>query len=151
MNLLQLGRELVSRGKHSLRGGWKAAALAYSPFGRVIHRRTTDCDTLWLRFIGLLSKISILSNESVRIHTGLAVSPARAIFKTPLLWCVPPLLYNVHMPISATEFRKNLFTVLERVLAGETVDIIYKGAAVRVSAGSSSTKLSSAKRRDTLL
>jgi antitoxin (DNA-binding transcriptional repressor) of toxin-antitoxin stability system len=55
------------------------------------------------------------------------------------------------MSMSATEFRKNLFTILERVLAGETVDIIYKGAAVRVTANGSSSKLSRAKRRDTLL
>lgn len=60
-------------------------------------------------------------------------------------------MYNVHMPMTATEFRKNLFTVLERVLAGETVDILYKGSAVRVTADGSSTKLSRAKRRDTLL
>jgi antitoxin (DNA-binding transcriptional repressor) of toxin-antitoxin stability system len=55
------------------------------------------------------------------------------------------------MPMSATEFRKNLFTVLERVLAGETVDIVYKGSAVRVTAAGSSAKLSRAKRRNTLL
>ena len=55
------------------------------------------------------------------------------------------------MPMNATEFRKNLFTVLDRVLAGETVDVIYKGSAVRVTPGGSSTKLSRAKRRNTLL
>jgi antitoxin (DNA-binding transcriptional repressor) of toxin-antitoxin stability system len=55
------------------------------------------------------------------------------------------------MSLSATEFRKHLFTVLERVIAGETVDISYKGASVRVSPGGASSKLSRAKRRDTLL
>ena len=55
------------------------------------------------------------------------------------------------MSMSATELRKNLFTVLERVVAGETVDIVYKGSAVRITASGSSTKLSRAKRRDTLL
>jgi antitoxin (DNA-binding transcriptional repressor) of toxin-antitoxin stability system len=60
-------------------------------------------------------------------------------------------MYNVHMNMSATEFRKNLFGVLERVIAGETVDIVYKGSSVRVAAGGTSTKLSRAKRRPTLL
>jgi antitoxin (DNA-binding transcriptional repressor) of toxin-antitoxin stability system len=53
--------------------------------------------------------------------------------------------------MTATEFRKNLFTVLEQALAGETVEIVYQGSTVRVTAGGSSTKLSRAKRRNTLL
>lgn len=60
-------------------------------------------------------------------------------------------MYTVHMSMNATQFRKELFSVLERVLAGETVDVSYKGASVRVTAVGSSSKLSRAKRRPTLL
>jgi len=54
------------------------------------------------------------------------------------------------MAMNATDFRKNLFAVLERVLEGETVDIVYKGAAVRVTSAGAGSKLARAKRRNTL-
>jgi antitoxin (DNA-binding transcriptional repressor) of toxin-antitoxin stability system len=55
------------------------------------------------------------------------------------------------MKLTATEFRKDLFSVLERVLQGETAEIIYKGSAVRVAPGGSSSKLARAKCQNTLL
>ena len=55
------------------------------------------------------------------------------------------------MPMTATEVRKNLFAVLDRVLAGENVEILYKGSVVRLTVGGSPSKLSRAKRSDTLL
>ena len=61
------------------------------------------------------------------------------------------MAYNVHMKLNATEFRKNLFTVLERVREGETAEIDYKGSSIRVKASGSTSKLARAKRQNTLL
>jgi hypothetical protein len=55
------------------------------------------------------------------------------------------------MKLNATEFRKNLFTVLERVREGEVADIEYKGSAIQVKAARSFSKLARAKRRHALL
>jgi antitoxin (DNA-binding transcriptional repressor) of toxin-antitoxin stability system len=52
---------------------------------------------------------------------------------------------------TATEFRKNLFTLLERVAHGETVEVSYKKAVIRLSAQGVSSKLSRAKRQHALL
>jgi antitoxin (DNA-binding transcriptional repressor) of toxin-antitoxin stability system len=38
------------------------------------------------------------------------------------------------MAYTATDFRKNLFMLLERVAHGETVEVIYKGAVIQLSA-----------------
>jgi len=54
------------------------------------------------------------------------------------------------MRLTATELRKNLFTVLERVVEGETVEIGYKGSSVRITSSSSGSKLARAKRRRAL-
>ena len=44
------------------------------------------------------------------------------------------------MKVTITEFRKNLFKLVERVVAGETVEFVYQGNTIRlvVPAGSSS-------------
>jgi prevent-host-death family protein len=55
------------------------------------------------------------------------------------------------MQVNATEFRRNLFGVLERVLDGEPVEILYKGSSVRLVPAVSSSKLARAKRQNTLL
>jgi antitoxin (DNA-binding transcriptional repressor) of toxin-antitoxin stability system len=55
------------------------------------------------------------------------------------------------MQVNATEFRRNLFAVLERALEGETVEILYKGSAVRLVPSNSTSKLARAKRQNTLL
>lgn len=61
------------------------------------------------------------------------------------------LAYNVHIMMKSTELRRNLFAVLERVVAGDTVEIAYKGSCVRLSPGGASSKLARAKRQDSLL
>jgi len=47
--------------------------------------------------------------------------------------------------------RKNLFKVLDRALQGETVEILYKGSKLRVTAPSAGSKLARAVRRNALL
>lgn len=55
------------------------------------------------------------------------------------------------MAYTATEFRKNLFTLLERTVQGETVEVIYRATVIRVSAENISSKLARAKRQHALL
>jgi hypothetical protein len=53
--------------------------------------------------------------------------------------------------MNATDFRKNLFAVLERALNGENVEVVYKGSSLRVSGTGASSKLARAKRQDLFL
>jgi len=55
------------------------------------------------------------------------------------------------MTVTATEFRKNLFALLEHVVQGETIEVSYKGSSVRITPASSGSKLARAKRQKTLL
>ena len=55
------------------------------------------------------------------------------------------------MKLTATEFRKNTFQVLERALQGETVEVQYKGSTVKLVAGQPASKLARAKRQHALL
>jgi hypothetical protein len=55
------------------------------------------------------------------------------------------------MRYTATEFRKNLFAALNRALSGDSVEIEYKGSAIRLSPVQSSSKLSRAKPQKILL
>jgi prevent-host-death family protein len=55
------------------------------------------------------------------------------------------------MTVTATEFRKNLFALLEQVVQGETIEVSYKGSSVRIAPASSRSKLARAKRQKTLL
>jgi hypothetical protein len=55
------------------------------------------------------------------------------------------------MKMSATEFRKNLFSVLERVLEGEAAEVIYKGSSIKLTHPRSSSKLARAKRQHALI
>ena len=61
------------------------------------------------------------------------------------------MMYTVHVGMSATDFRKDLFQVLAKVIAGETVEIDYKGSTVRLAPVKSGSKLARAKRQNTLL
>ena len=36
------------------------------------------------------------------------------------------------MKVTITEFRRNLFTLVERVIAGETVEFVHQGTTVRL-------------------
>lgn len=53
--------------------------------------------------------------------------------------------------ITATEFRKNLFTLLDRVTQGDTVEVNYKSAVISLSVPASGSKLARAKRQHALL
>jgi prevent-host-death family protein len=55
------------------------------------------------------------------------------------------------MTVTATEFRKNLFALLEQVVRGETIEVNYKGSTVRIAPASGGSKLARAKRQPTLL
>ena len=55
------------------------------------------------------------------------------------------------MRTNATDFRKNLFAILERALAGENVEVVYKGSSLRVSGANATSKLARAKRQDLFL
>ncbi len=55
------------------------------------------------------------------------------------------------MKLTATEFRKSLFPLLERALHGETVEVVYRGAIVKLVPSQSASKLARAKRQHALL
>jgi antitoxin (DNA-binding transcriptional repressor) of toxin-antitoxin stability system len=54
------------------------------------------------------------------------------------------------MSVTATQFRKALFTTLDRAVQGETVEIIYKGTTILLKTAATS-KLARAVRRPTIL
>ena len=53
------------------------------------------------------------------------------------------MLYATGMKVTITEFRKNLFKLVGRVIAGETVEFVHQGTTVRlvIPEGSASSKL----------
>ncbi len=55
------------------------------------------------------------------------------------------------MELTATEFRKDLFRVLDSALHGEPIEIRYKGSKLRLLPPASGSKLSAAVRRHGLL
>jgi hypothetical protein len=55
------------------------------------------------------------------------------------------------MRLTATEFRKDLFKVLDQATKGETVEVVYKGATLHVSATDTHSKLARAKRQHSLV
>lgn len=60
-------------------------------------------------------------------------------------------MYNSLMVLNATDFRKNLFQVLDRAVQGEAVEITYKGAKLRLMPPPDRSKLARAVRRHALL
>lgn len=54
------------------------------------------------------------------------------------------------MKITSTEFRKNLFQIVERALHGEFVEVIHKGRFVRLVPGEKPGKMSRLVQRDTI-
>ena len=54
------------------------------------------------------------------------------------------------MKVSSTEFRKNMFQLVERVLQGELVEIVHKGRLVRLVPEVQPTKMSRLVQRDTI-
>ena len=53
------------------------------------------------------------------------------------------------MTVTATEFHKLLFPILDRVLNGELVEVIYNGNTIRLTPSPTDKKLSRLIRRDT--
>jgi len=60
-------------------------------------------------------------------------------------------VYNRAMELTATDFRKNLFQILDRALRGEAIEIAYKGSKIRLTPPQGGSKLARAVRRNTLL
>jgi antitoxin (DNA-binding transcriptional repressor) of toxin-antitoxin stability system len=55
------------------------------------------------------------------------------------------------MTLSITDFRKNLFQVMDRALQGELVEVLHKGNAIRLTATAPKSKLARIVKRKTLL
>ena len=54
------------------------------------------------------------------------------------------------MKVTSTEFRKNMFQLVERVLQGELVEIVHKGRLVRLVPEVQPSKMSRLVQRDTI-
>ena len=54
------------------------------------------------------------------------------------------------MKVTSTEFRKNLFRIVERAAQGEFVEVAHKGRVVRLVPGDKPTKMSRLVQRDTI-
>lgn len=54
------------------------------------------------------------------------------------------------MKVTSTEFRKNLFQIVERAIQGEFVEVLHKGRVVRLVPGEKASKMSRLIRRDTI-
>ncbi len=54
------------------------------------------------------------------------------------------------MKITSTEFRKNLFQIVERAIQGEFVEVLHKGRSVRLVPGDRPSKMSRLIQRDTI-
>jgi prevent-host-death family protein len=52
--------------------------------------------------------------------------------------------------LSTTEFRKNLFHLVERALQGELVEVTHKGQLIRLVPGEKPSKMSRLVQRDTI-
>jgi prevent-host-death family protein len=53
--------------------------------------------------------------------------------------------------LTATEFRKDLFSILERAVNGETIEITYKGSKLKLVPVQKGSKLARLKPHDVLL
>ena len=54
------------------------------------------------------------------------------------------------MKVTSTEFRKNLFQIVERALRGEFVEVAHKGRLIRLVPGDKPNKMSRLIQRDTI-
>jgi len=52
--------------------------------------------------------------------------------------------------VTSTEFRKNLFQIVERALQGEFIEVAHKGRIVRLVPGDKPSKMSRLIQRDTI-
>ena len=58
--------------------------------------------------------------------------------------------YASAMKVTSTEFRKNLFQIVERALQGEFIEVAHKGRLVRLVPGDKPGKLARLIPRDTI-
>ena len=58
--------------------------------------------------------------------------------------------YTWIMKVTSTEFRKNLFQIVERVLQGELVEVAHKGRLIRLVPEDKPSKRSRLRQRDTI-
>lgn len=54
------------------------------------------------------------------------------------------------MKVTSTEFRKNLFQIVERAIQGEFVEVVHKGRLVRLVPGDKLSKMARLVARDTI-
>ena len=54
------------------------------------------------------------------------------------------------MTVTITDFRKNLFRIMDRVLSGESVEVLHRGNTIRITRPMPQSKLSRIVKRDTL-
>lgn len=54
------------------------------------------------------------------------------------------------MTVTTTDFRKNLFQLIERALNGERIEIVYKNRRIRLTPAEPTSKLARLAPRDTL-
>jgi prevent-host-death family protein len=55
------------------------------------------------------------------------------------------------MKVTTTEFRRNLFQLMDRATLGELVEVVHKGVVVRLAPAEKPTKLSRLVPRDTIV
>ncbi len=60
-------------------------------------------------------------------------------------------MYTTGVKCTATQFRKNLFSMLDRALQGDMIEVSYKGTPVRLVPLHGASKLARAKRQDTIV
>ena len=58
--------------------------------------------------------------------------------------------YTLVVKVTSTEFRKNLFQLVERALQGEFIEVAHKGRLVRLVPGDKPSKMSRLIQRDTI-
>ena len=59
-------------------------------------------------------------------------------------------MVRLTMKVTSTEFRKNLFQIVERSLQGEFVEVAHKGRLVRLVPGDKPSKMARLIARDTI-
>ena len=59
-------------------------------------------------------------------------------------------MVRLAMKVTSTEFRKNLFQIVERSLQGEFVEVAHKGRLVRLVPGDKPSKMARLIARDTI-
>ena len=59
-------------------------------------------------------------------------------------------MYTKAVTVTATDFRKHLFQLVERALNGELIEVVHKNRTIRLTPAERTSKLSRLVRRDTL-